>query len=947
MSNMSNDRLQRVEDIFHQTVDLAPDARSAFLDQACGAHESLRGEVESLLAYDSENGNTFNGLALDDAPRAIAHYRISGKLGQGGMGAVYRAIDTKLDREVAIKVLPRSFAKDADRVARFNREAKVLASLNHPNIAQIYGIEERALVMELVPGATLTRPLPFEIALKYAKQIAEALEAAHERGIVHRDLKPANIVVTPEGVVKLLDFGLAAVAPAAGAAATSPNITSQSARAGTIMGTAAYMSPEQAAGRPVDKRADVWAFGVVLWELLTGRRLFEGETVSLTLANVLRGPIDFDELPRDTPTEIRRLLRRCLDRDVKNRLRDIGEARIAIDAALAGEPPLIASATDQRPRHAWLPWGVAAALAAGLATVAFLHFRESPVLRASVRFQIPAPENVALEAVFSLSPDSRKLAFKAAGRLWVHSLESGESRDLTAAEGVPLWSPDSRFIAYPSQGKLKKIEATGGPPQTVADLPGAWGGGAWNKDEAIVFGARELYRVPASGGAPVPITALDPARKESMHFGPSFLPDGHHFVYTRRSSVGGGSATYSGSVDSTPEQQSSAPLVSSDWQPVYAPSNDPGVGYLLFVRGGALMAQPFDNRRMELKGQASTLAERVSDINGSGIGITSIGLGGWAGFSTSANGSANDSAGAVLVFQRAPTLDRQLTWYDRAGKVLGTVGEPAIYQSAALSPDGTRLAVSKTNRQGANIWLLDLSRGTTTRFTFSSATDTTPVWSPDGSRIIFSSSRNGPLDLYQKPADGGKDEELLLKSGEDKAATSWSPDGRFVLYVVNDPKTGRDVWMLPLEGDRKPVPFLNTAFQERNPHFSPDGRWVAYNSDESGHMEVYVRSFSMNSDGSIAKGAKWQISNGIGMDPRWCGDGRELYYWTDRGAGMAVEISSSPKFNPGKPHPLGMPPLLSPRNATNDGQRFLMPVPKSSQPEPYTVVMNWQAGLKR
>jgi Tol biopolymer transport system component/predicted Ser/Thr protein kinase len=942
---MSDYGLQRVEDLFHRAVELAPEARSAFLDEACGTdHEgrSLRQEIESLLAHDSENGSTFSGLAQDDAPQSIAHYRISGKLGQGGMGAVYRAIDTKLDREVAIKVLPRSFAEDADRVARFNHEAKVLASLNHANIAQIYGIEERALVMELVPGETLTRPVRMETALNYAKQIAEALEAAHERGIVHRDLKPANIVVTPEGVVKLLDFGLAAVASATDDPLTSPAITNQTARAGIIIGTAAYMSPEQAAGKPVDKRADVWSFGVVLWELLTGRRLFEGETISLTLASVLGGPIDFDKLPRATPLAIRGLLRRCLDRDMKNRLRDIREARIAIAAALANETP-VNDTSDQGPRRLWLAWSVAATLAVGLAAVAFLYFHERPAPAASVRFQIPAPENVALEAVFSLSPDGRKLAFKAAGRLWVHSLESGESRDLTAAEGVPLWSPNGRFIAYPSQGKLMKIEAAGGPPQAVADLPSAWGGGAWNQDDAIVFGAGELYRVPASGGVPVALTALDPARKESMHFGPAFLPDGRHFVYVRRSSVGARSATYLGSVDSKPEQQSSTPLVTSDWQPAYASSNDPGVGYLLFVRGGALMAQPFDNRRMALRGQPSILAERVSDTSGSGIGITSIGLGGWAGFSTSANTSSND----VLVFQRAPTLDRQLTWYDRAGKVLGTLGEPAIYQSAALSPNGTRLAVSKTSGRGANIWLLDLSRGTTTRFTFSSATDTSPVWSRDGSRIIFSSSRNGPLDLYEKPADGGRDEELLLKSGEDKGATSWSPDGRFLLYIVNDPKTKRDVWVLPLEGDQKPVPFLNTEFQERNPHFSPDGRWVAYNSDESGHMEVYVRPFSMNSDGTVAKGAKWQISNGIGMDPSWRGDGRELYYWTDRGAGMAVDIATTPEFKPGKPHPLGMPPLLPPRNATADGQRFLMPVPKSSQPEPYTVVMNWQAGLKK
>ena len=410
---MSDNRWQRVEKIFHRAIELAPKARSAFLDEACAADQSLRREVESLLAHDSEDGDTFAGPVADDAPRTIAHYRISGKLGQGGMGTVYRATDTKLGREVAIKVLPRSFAEDADRMARFNREAKVLASLNHPHIAQIYGIEERALVMELVPGETLQPPLPLKTALNYATQIAEALEAAHEKGIVHRDLKPANIVVTPEGVVKLLDFGLAAVALGsrsdASDPANSPTVTMQATQAGLIMGSASYMSPEQASGKPVDKRADVWSFGVVLHEMLTGHRLFEGETVSHTLAEVLRGPIDLDKLPRETPAAIRSLLRRCLDRDAKNRLRDIGEARIAIDAALAGEPPLLEDAPPGGVRRLWLAWGVAAVLAVGLMPVAFQHFREKPPTpeAPSLRLQIAAPENTFAP---TLSPDGRKAA---------------------------------------------------------------------------------------------------------------------------------------------------------------------------------------------------------------------------------------------------------------------------------------------------------------------------------------------------------------------------------------------------------------------------------------------------------------------------------------------------------------------------------------------------------
>jgi serine/threonine-protein kinase len=389
----------------------------------------------------------------------------------------------------------------------------VLASLNHPHIAQLYGVEDGALIMELVDGESPQGPLAIETALNCARQIADALEAAHEKGIVHRDLKPANVKITPEGVVKVLDFGLAAVTPAPTGDANpdnSPTLTMAATQLGTILGTAAYMSPEQASGKPADKRADIWSFGVVLWELLTGHRLFEGETVSHTLADVLRGPIDFDKLPRETPAGIRGLLRRCLDRNVKNRLRDIGEARIAIDGVLAGEaPPVEGAPATRAARRLWLGWIVAALATAGLGPLAVLHLREKPpALSAPVRFQIQAPKNTTLGPILSLSPDGRKLAFRAEDRLWVHFLESGESRDLTTIGGVPFWSPDGRFIAYPSGGRLKRIEATGGTPQTVADLAGSWGPGAWNQDDVIVFGVQQvgLFRVPASGGVPIPIT---------------------------------------------------------------------------------------------------------------------------------------------------------------------------------------------------------------------------------------------------------------------------------------------------------------------------------------------------------------------------------------------------------------------------------------------------------
>jgi Tol biopolymer transport system component len=452
----------------------------------------------------------------------------------------------------------------------------------------------------------------------------------------------------------------------------------------------------------------------------------------------------------------------------------------------------------------------------------------------------------------------------------------------------------------------------------------------------IVFGAfpRGLFRVPASGGVPVAVTAIDPARQEAFHYCPSFLPDGRHFVYTSQSADGQKDAIYLGSVDLKPEQQSSKPLVASHWGAVYAPSLDPSTGFLLFMREGALKAQPFDNRKLELKEQAVTVAEQVGDNLGGG--------GGYGAFSASAND--------VLVFWPGPAPDRQLTWYDREGKVLGTIGDPGNYQDVALSPDGKRAAVSKKSGAAANIWMLDLARGGSARFTFDAAAESDPVWSPDGSRIIFSSNRDGPYNLYQKPSSGEKDEDVLLKSSEAKYATSWSRDGSFLLYTVVSPKTKHDIWVLPMQGDRKPFPFLITQFDEAQAHFSPDGHWVAYTSDESGQSEVYVRPFSINSTGTpVEASGKWQISNG-GMYPAWRRDGRELYYRSRDGGLMAVAIATTPTFRAGTPQPLGTLLRGSWRDiawdSTADGRRFLAPAGKSGS-EPYTVVLNWQAGLKK
>jgi Tol biopolymer transport system component len=821
------------------------------------------------------------------------------------MGEVFRGVDTRLGRSVAVKTSREQFS------ARFGREARAISSLNHPHICTLYDVGPNYLVMELCEGETLAArlkrgKLSIQEAVSYGAQIADALSAAHAKGIVHRDLKPGNVMLTKAGV-KVLDFGLAK-------SPEDETITTSR----MVVGTPAYMAPEQREGKECDARSDIFSFGLMLHEMITGKRTSDGSNPATALE----------------PEGLNRVVKACLAQDPADRIQTARDLKRAMEWSVSGDvvTPVLGAA-----RRPWLAWSVATFTTVAMAAVAFLHFREKPPAPAApVRFQIQVPENA--ELLPSLSPDGSKLAFIAGGRLWVHFLESGESRDLTAGDAhVPFWSPDSRFIGYPSLGKLMKIEATGGPPQTVADFPGPFGGGAWNQDDVIVFGERQvgLFQVPAAGGIPVRITALDPARQEYLHYSPSFLPDGRHFVYVRSPSDDRKSAIYLGSIDTKPEQQSSKPLVASNSHAVYTPSADPGAGYLLFMREGALMAQPFDNRRMELKGHPAPVADQLGNKVGHGA------------FSASAND--------VLVFQRSVVSDRQLTWYDREGKVLGTVGEPGNYQRLAFSPDGTRLAVMNEGGVDANIWLLDLSRGgASTRFTFGSARDANAVWSPDGSRIIFTSNRDGPYNLYQKSANGGKDEVALLQSSEDKLPTSWSPDGRFLLYTLLRPKSKSDLWVLPLEGDKKPVPFLIADYNERQARFSPDGHWVAYTSDESGQDEVDVRSFSMNSARTaVEAGGKWPISNGFGAEPHWRGDGRELYYRSRGGGLLAVEVTTNPSFRAGTPQSLG--PMTIPFwnssgimlwDSTADGKRFLRLATKSG-PQPLTVVLNWQSGLKK
>ncbi len=874
----------------------------------------------------------------------LGPYEILAPIGVGGMGEVYKARDTKLERDVAIKVLPTALARDPERLARFEREAKVLASLNHPNIAQIYGIQEsdagRALVMELVPGETLKGPLPLETALNYAKQIAEALEAAHDIGIVHRDLKPANIVITPQRVAKVLDFGIAAVtqpsADSSGDPNNSPTLTMRATQAGMIMGTAGYMSPEQAAGQAVDKRADIWAFGVVLYELLTAQRLFTGDSIAHILADVLRAPIDFDKLPKETPRGIRELLKRCLDRDVKTRLRDIGEARIAIQD-VSNEPEPVANAAPSS-RFGWLGWAVAGLLLVTTLGVSFFHFREEPPRL--VKLSLLPPERATAGNFIAVSPDGRHLAFAATldgkRELWVRDLDSDAAHPLPGTEGAvnPFWSPDSRSIGFFAPGKLKKIEIAGGPALTLCDYSGFVREGTWSQNGVIVFANQAgLFRISAAGGTLTPLTELNRSSASgfSSSGSPWFLPDGHHFLYNVFQGGPDKEGIYVADIDSKSDAKDRQRIVSANSNALYAPA-----GYLLFVRERTLMAQPFDASKAQTTGDAVPIVEQVDFANRF---ISSYQ------FSVSQNGVLAYTAGGGL---GAGAL--QLTWIDRSGKVVGTAGPPGIYTDFRLAPDEKRIAFDQPDPQSGrqDVWVMDLIRGVTSRLTFDPAVDNLPIWSPDGLRLLYPNNRTGVFDLYVKAATGAGQEELLVKMGTTTGwGTHWSRDGRFILYQIPGAKTGQDLWIAPQFGDRKPFPYLNSQFNEGEGAFSPDGHWIAYVSDESGRDEIYVQAFPVS-------GAKYQISAGGGSEPNWRMDGTELFYVAADRNLMAVPITLGATLQAGVPKLLFPIPASAQRRHSfapaSDGQRFLVSIGAGTgdgRTLPVTVVLNWQAGLKK
>lgn len=754
-----------------------------------------------------------------------------------------------------------------------------------------------------------------------------------------------QIGLVHERTVKVLDFGLAKLAEPSDAGSgrndgsRSPTLTSPAAMTGmgVILGTAAYMAPEQARGHVVDKRADIWAFGVVLYEMLTGRRLVDDEMASDALAAVLKERPAWEGVPaRALP-----LLRRCLEKDPKRRLRDIGDAMTLLE-----EAPQSLSGPPSARRAAWMWPSAAGLLVAALASLAVLHYREQPPApREPARFQLLPPDKVILAAAggFSVSPDGRQLVFPAAGsdkvtRLWIRALNSLEAHPLAGTEisGLVLptfWSPDSRFVAFVAEGKLKKIDVTGGPVQTLWDTPADIVGGSWNRDGVIIVALNfvGLMRVPAKGGVASPLTSLDPSRREVTHIFPSFLPDGRHFLYLRLSNTPSGSGVYVGSLDAKPEEQDSKMLLQATYGPVsYVPLPDSMSasirGQLLFRREGTLMAQPFDDRKLELSGESIPVAEHLGSFLSNGF------------FSASTNG--------VLAFRTdAARQNAQPVLFDRRGTRLGTTRESGNYLSLAPSPDGARAAVVRLDVQTIvqDLWLLDLAPGTSTRLTFGQSLAISPIWSPGADRLVFGLNRDRVYDLYEKPANGAKAEEVVLKSTGSKTPTDWSRNGRFLLYTEADPTTKNDVWVLPLEG-RTPMRFLHSEYNEDQGRFSNDGRFVAYVSDETGRSEVWVTEFPARTGGG-----KWPVSTEGGSNPRWRADTRELFYLSPDGTIMAVDVTAGAVFQKGTPKPLfKVPQGVTTWDVTADGTRFLVAVPlEQSAPAPFTVVLNWQEGIGR
>jgi Tol biopolymer transport system component len=882
------------------------------------------------------------------AGQKLGPYELGEAIGAGGMGEVYRARDTRLDRTVAIKVLPAHLADSSDLRQRFEREARAISSLNHPHICSLYDVGHQDgvsfLVMEYLEGETLAQrlergALPLSDVLKYGVQIADALDKAHRQGVVHRDLKPGNIMLTPQGGAKLMDFGLAksAIAAASISSMTAPaHASSPITTKGMIVGTFQYMSPEQVEGKEVDARSDLFAFGAVLYEMMTGRRAFQGKSqLSVASAILEKEPEPISIAQPLTPPSLDRTIRKCLAKDPEDRWQTARDLQLELkwigeSGSQAGAPAVVVAGRKQRERGAWIAAAAFAVLAIAFAVGFVMRAPQPPrVLRATIH----PPEKTDFQAAV-VSPDGTRLAFTARGsdgtlKLWVHSLDALTAQPLSGTEGagLPFWSPDSRSIGFfTSDGKLKKIEASGGPPITLCDTPALARGGTWNREGVILFGTvgrNGIQRVSSAGGAATPVTKLDDARKDANHRWPVFLPDGQHFLYNVRTAdrtAAGGEDLYVGSLDGKVNKK----LLPASFSVQYAS------GHILFVRESTLMAQPIDTKRLEFTGDAFPIAEQVLTNGGNGYAAISA--------------SEND----VLAYRTGTALiGSKLVWYDRQGKELGVLGDQAIYFNLKISSNGQKVAVDISDPKVGppDVWVYDVARGLRTRLTFDPQPDMVPVWSPDGTRVVFRSSRKGPDDLYMKDASGAGNDELLFESGENKSASSWSADGRFLLFDSNNNKTRRDIWVLPMKGERKPYIFLQTDYQESEAQFSPDGHWVAYRSNESGRDEIYVKPFP-------GPAGRWQVSTGGGTRPKWRRDGKEILYLADDDKIMSAEIRvKGTAIEVGAVKALFQTRPLRPSSifdAASDGQRFLVNTAVAEQSaSPVTLVVNWPAGVKK
>jgi serine/threonine-protein kinase len=897
---------------------------------------------------------------------SLGHYRIIGKIGEGGMGQVFRAEDDRLHRQVAIKILPPELSRDRERLTRMEREAHALAQLEHPNIAGIYGLEEATpegqpgpisfLVMQYAEGETLAAridagPLPVREALNVALQIARALEAAHSKSIVHRDLKPANVVLSSESKVKLLDFGLAKAYSGDASGSLPANISMSptavgGTQVGVILGTAGYMSPEQARGKTVDSRSDVWAFGCVLYEMLTGRRLFQGETVTDVLGAIVRQDPDWHALPGDTPPVMRTLLERCLRRDVDRRIQSIGDVRIALEEYLenptAFEPRQERAVPVRVPskRLQMIPWALLALVTIAAAAVVAWG-RSAPATTPVSRFNVEIGDDPLHEgmAAIAASRDGRRVAIAqtiASGRrLTVRPIDqlTGTVLTETGTPYNPFFSPDGQWVGFVTPSALQKVPTSGGTALTLAPVSRSRGA-TWTSDDSIIIAANPdagLSRVPAAGGPLTPLTTLDAARGEKTHRWPQYVFGHDVVIFTAHTALLGG-------FDAAAIEALN--LKTGVRKTVYRGGTFGRYtqsGHLLFVNKDTIFAAPFDIKTLEVTGSPAPVAPAVSSGSAEG----------------SAQYTVSDDGMLVYRSGRSAAPTYSALWVDGHGESQPFGDGARTYAEPRISPDGTKVAFMVLADNNWDLWVYDRIRQVSTRLTFEDGTDGPGVWSPDGKYIAFSSARQGPLNIYRKRADGSGDVELLTDSKDALYVSNWSPDGKYLLYSPQGNAT--DLWVLPLEGDRKPKAFLATGFSENEGSFSPDSRWIAYQSNESGRIEVYVRSF---------QGAgKWQVSDGGGGYPRWSGDGRQLFYRDNEGvmavpitvAGDSIEVGRAHRalkggFRGGASGMTIAALALADYDVTRDGSHFVMfaaDVKAAGRAEHLTFVLNWFTELQR